>query len=148
MKTSRLAKSPFHGEENVAERRESESASTVQAVLTGLRALQRVQEDYDDDLWDITDPPFAYARHVHLHLSITVGKLARMLEPYDHVANSGSHSDVPRGEDLEPIVADLLLHAAQLANEAGMDLGAVFASRYRQNAKRFAPESSLTRFGA
>ncbi len=116
-------------------------------VSSGLRALQSAQTRYDADMWDIGEPRLSNVRHIQIHLAITVGKLARLVEPRDHQAYHGEKvEDLPSGE-IAPILADLLIHAAQLANIQGLDLGDVLAERYRQNAARFAQDSPLSTFG-
>lgn len=117
-------------------------------VVSGLTALQEAQQLYDSEMWDIADPKFANLRHIQIHLAITVGKLARLLEPQDHRLY---HGDLPTPLDtaeVSAIVADLLIHAAQIANIQELDLGAILTQRYRRNAARFAPEGSLVAFGA
>jgi hypothetical protein len=112
----------------------------------GLRSLQDVQKIYDNDMWEIEDPAFANLRHVHLHLSVTVGKLAKVVEPNDHKNYRSEQVDVPSlSEELSPVLADLLMHAAQIANMLGADLGEMLVSRYKQNAARFAPDSEFAK---
>ncbi len=117
-------------------------------VISGLRALQTAQAHYDADMWDISDPKFANLRHIQLHLAITVGKLAKLLEPQDHRAYNGQEVEELDKNEVRPIVADLLIHAAEIANIQSFDLGEALAERYRRNAVRFAPQSTLKDFGA
>lgn len=122
-------------------------ASRASDCLDGLRALQEIQAAYDAEMWDIDDPVHAKVRHIHIHLSTTVGRLASAIEPSDHDAY---HSRQSRGVDAGAVcrlIADLLMHASQLANCYGVDLDAVLAARYRSNAARFAPDSSFASFG-
>jgi hypothetical protein len=100
-------------------------------------------------MWDIDHPAHAKVRHIHIHLSTTVGRLASLIEPADHDACHGRES---AGSDADPgavanIVADLLMHAAQLANCYGLELDSALARRYRNNAQRFAPTSAFSEFG-
>ena len=125
-------------------------ASLSLQCQTGLKALQQLQNRYDDDMWDIDHPPQAKIRHIHIHLSTTVGRLASLIEPADHDAFHGRES-TPSGADpgaVANIVADLLMHAAQLANCYGLELDSALARRYRNNAQRFAPTSAFSEFGA
>jgi hypothetical protein len=115
-------------------------------VRAGLTAVQAAQTEYDAAMWEITEPPFSNLRHIHLHLSITVGRLAELLEPRDHDSHRGGQPGAVA--DIDPIVSDLLMHAAQLCNVLGRDLGEAFCGRYRQNAARFAPSSALAEFGS
>lgn len=111
-------------------------------VETALCRLQTLQDTYDQEMWDINSPGFSKLVHIHLHLSKTIGRLAAALEPMDHQLHHDGEVDVHAINDvIEPIMADLVLHAAQLANLIGKDLGAALRSRYQSNAARFAPES-------
>jgi hypothetical protein len=112
----------------------------------GLTSLQSAQALYDEDMWDITDPAFAKLRHIHLHLSNTVGKLAKLVEPLDHQVHAGAPIECTElADELAPIVADLMMHSAQIANLSSGDMGAWLIGRYKQNASRFAPESAFAR---
>ena len=75
-------------------------------VRTGLGAVQRVQVEYDKSMWDIDDPVFANLRHIQLHLSITVGKLAKLIEPRDHDTFHGRQVPEIASDDIAPIIAD------------------------------------------
>lgn len=123
-------------------------ASAGPRCLDGLRALQQIQRLYDDDMWDIDHPAHSKVRHIHIHLSSTTGRLAALIEPADHDAfhrRDGAPADTGA---VAKLIADLVMHAAQLANAFGVDLDSALASRYRNNAQRFAPESAFADFAA
>ena len=122
-------------------------ASLSRNCLEGLSALQELQQFYDSKLWDIEDPKHAKVRHVHIHISKTAGRLASLIEPADHDDFHGRESGKPDTQEVANIVADLLMHAAQLANAYGVELDSALSARYRENAQRFAPGSVLTKFG-
>lgn len=122
-------------------------ASISQTCLGGLRALQQLQQFYDSQLWDIEDPVHAKVRHVHIHISKTAGRLASLIEPADHDAYHGRELAKPNTEEVSKIIADLLMHAAQLASAYGVGLDSALSARYRGNAQHFAPDSPLTKFG-
>ena len=129
---------------DIWEQRESSVTDLFLAAAAGLRSLQALQRRYDDEMWDIDDPIFAKIRHIQLHLSITVGKLARALEPLDHREHRDEQIDLADLTDaLGPVLADLVMHAAQLANAVGEGLPGALRARYQQNAKRFAPSSAF-----
>lgn len=108
----------------------------------GAEALSVLQRQYDEDMWEISDPPFTDFRHIQMHLAITVGKIARLIEPRDHRAYRGDIPDMAEvADELEPILADLLIHSAQIANLCDRDLGSILRNRYKQNAARFSPDS-------
>ena len=120
--------------------------SLVADMKVGLKSLQSAQTQYDEDMWDITDPAFAKLRHIHLHLSGTVGKLAKVLEPRDHQVHAGAAIECTElADELAPIIADVMMHSAQIANLSSGDLASWLVARYRQNASRFAPESGFAR---
>ncbi len=113
-------------------------------AATGLRALQDLQRRYDEEMWDISDPAFSKLRHIHIHLSNTVGKLARAIEPLDHHDHRSERFDIRSVDQaIAPLVADLLIHAAQIGSILDRDLPELLIDRYRQNALRFAPESDF-----
>jgi hypothetical protein len=115
-------------------------------AATGLRALQDLQRLYDDEMWDISDPLFSKLRHIHIHLSNTIGKLARAIEPLDHHDHRSEAFEIQSiNEVMGPLVADLLIHAAQISTVINRDLPEVLMDRYRNNAQRFAPESDFTK---
>lgn len=59
-------------------------ASLSRRCQTGLMALQQIQKLYDNDMWDIDQPAHSKVRHIHIHLSTTVGRLASLIEPDSH----------------------------------------------------------------
>ncbi len=122
-------------------------ASRTSDCLEGLRALQEIQAAYDAEMWDIDEPVHAKVRHIHIHLSTTVGRLASVIEPADHDAFHGRQTKDLDAEAVDRLIADLLMHAGQLANCYGVNLDAVLAARYRRNAARFAPDSPFVSFG-
>jgi hypothetical protein len=118
-------------------------------AAVGLKAIQQIQELYDRDMWDIEDPKFEKLRHVHIHLSITVGKLAKLIEPQDHKYHSGETVEMAEnGSELRPILADLVMHSAQLANMVNGSLADMYIERCKKNADRFAPESAFVRLSS
>lgn len=111
-------------------------------AIEGLRAFAILQRQYDVDMWDISEPAFANLRHIQLHLSKSVGKIAGIVEPLDHKIYDGTIPDVALAKDeLGPILADLVIHAAQIATMVDGDLGEMIRDRYRANSSRFAPDS-------
>jgi hypothetical protein len=124
-------------------------ASLSLPCRTGLKALQEIQNRYDDDMWDIDHPAHAKVRHIHIHLSTTIGRLASLIEPADHDAFHGRDSTDSAADPgaVANLVADLLMHAAQLANCYDLELDSALARRYRNNAQRFAPTSAFAEFG-
>lgn len=118
----------------------------AEEAAAGLRALQDLQRCYDDEMWDISDPAFSKLRHIHMHLSNTIGKFARALEPLDHQDHRSESVDTQSlNDEIAPLIGDLLIHAAQISSALGQDLSATLIDRYRRNAQRFAPESEFAK---
>ncbi|MCC9741316.1 hypothetical protein [Streptomyces sp. MNU89] len=112
-----------------------------------MTALQELQHLYDAEMWGIESPSHAKIRHIHLHLSKTLGKLAAFIEPADHQEYENQEVDyLSKADDLSPVVADLLMHCAQIANLVHGSMGEFLKTRYTQNAKRFAPDSAFSNF--
>src|SRR5664279_5553799 len=105
----------------------------------GLAAVQELQQQYDAVGWQISEPNYAKARHVLLHLIKITSRLAALVEHVEHVASSrkGSDLEVSFAAELgqhRDIAAHLLFHSAQLANLAEADLTYELATLYRANA--------------
>lgn len=116
-------------------------------VEKGFAALQKVQDLYDSDLWAINSPPFAKYRHVVIHISVLAGELSKLSEALEHQTTTKDISDInlqPYHDKITPWIADLLLHAAQLANLANQAMYPLLVNRIKANALRFGPNS---RFG-
>lgn len=127
---------------------EAALASLSQSCLGGLRALQQIQELYDAEMWDIDEPTHAKVRQIHIHPSKTVGRLAALIELADHDDFHGRDGARSDNRDVASLVADLLMHAAQLADAYDLELESALAARYRSNAQRLAPESPFADFAS
>lgn len=116
---------------------------------TGLRAAQQLQSMYDAVGWQIEEPAWAKLRHILLHLTKINAQIAELVEPLEHRAHAGSEIDATvlriQLRAHANIGADLLFHAAQIANLAEADLGEEFETLHRTNARRFAPDSDFAR---
>ena len=116
-------------------------------IKKGLQALCEFQADLDDATWQIQSTLLAKFRHISLHLSVVNGSIAGLCEKWEHAilkneetANNLMHLDM---ELLGDVVADLIIHAAQLSNIMGGDLFSILSHRVARNVKRFAPDSNL-----
>ncbi len=116
-------------------------------IKHGLTALGQFQTKLDGETWQITDPMLAKVRHINLHLSKVNGSLAGIVEKWDHAAadntSSASDAEMLQPEVLQDIIADLMMHAAQLSNVLGVSMYDAYTRRVNSNLKRFAPESKL-----
>lgn len=111
----------------------------------GLAALCQLQRLYDEVGWQIQEPSWAKTRHIMLHLMKVTAVIARLVESVEHAEASG---EPPTGEAFRGVLherrrlaADLVFHAAQLANLGEFDLADEVRGLYRENAATFAPES-------
>jgi len=115
------------------------------AAISGASAIQQLQDEYDKVGWQIKDPTWAKARHLLYHLMSATTELALLVEDVEHAEVRG---EVVTSEDFNEklakhssISANLLFHAAQIANMAGVDLGAELVRLQARNAQRFAPNT-------
>lgn len=99
-----------------------------------LKDLQNKQMQYDADYFMIKTQ-FEKIRHITLHLTSTLGKMAKYCEikeheniPSDTIANQLEHEVIP----------DLLIHSLQLANIFNLDLNGEYFERLENNIKRLA----------
>ena len=111
----------------------------------GLAALCHLQGLYDDVGWRIQDPSWAKTRHIMLHLVRVTAAVARLVESVEHADERGEPptSEVFRAVLYEHrrLAADLVFHAAQLANLGEFGLTHEVRALYRDNATTFAPDS-------
>ena len=115
-------------------------------VETGLVALQKLQDLYDADLWAIQSPPFAKFRHIVIHITILAGELSKLGEAWEHESHMHDVSELDissQNNRIGPCIADLLIHASQLANIVSEEMYPVLVSRFQENAERFSPKSKF-----
>lgn len=117
-------------------------------ITEGFQALQLLQAEYDAVGWHISDPPFEKLRHISFHFAIMAGQVSSICEAGEHKANASSAGtsavDVLESRDgLKFVVADMLFHAAQLANLLNLTLEECLIERYSTNARKFAPDSQF-----
>lgn len=117
------------------------------AAISGASAIQQLQDEYDKVGWQIKDPTWAKSRHLLYHLLSATTELALLIEDVEHAEVRG---EVVSSEDFNNklaehrgISANLLFHAAQIANMSGIDLGAELVRLQARNAQRFAPDSAF-----
>jgi len=117
-------------------------------VKNGLEALQLLQAEYDAIGWRISDPAFEKFRHIALHLTIMAGRFSAVCEAGEHEATASPEGTstvnlLKFEETVKVEVADMLFHAAQLANLVNLTLHSCLMERYATNASRFAPDSKF-----
>jgi hypothetical protein len=123
----------------------SEKTAQLRVAANVIRDVQIAYDSVAWADWEAGNPPFAKLRHIHLHLARTLGKLATVCHPLDHVLNDGGEVDLTPDADVPHIVADLIHHAAQIASLYNLDLGTCVIDRYRENALRFCPDSDFAK---
>lgn len=121
----------------------------VHQMREGLRAAQRLQAQYDAVGWRIQEPSWAKARHMLYHLLNAIAELAQFVESAEHAEQEGRG---PTSDDFRMtlaerprLAADLVFHAAQIANLQAIDLGEQLVDLWRLNATKFAPDSEFAR---
>ena len=105
-----------------------------------LEQLMKTQVSYDDFFFDLKGGSrFEKIRHINLHLTCTLGKLARFCEKAEHAIKNGE-DPMSLPENLivkKEVIADLLSHAAQLGTLLETDLETAFLERIAYNTERF-----------
>lgn len=95
-----------------------------------LHEAQRIQADYDKEHWSHARG-FETTRHSTLHLGKLLGKISTYCEAIEHDGD-------PSPQQLhQEVIPDLLIFAARLANNEGMDLTDAFTTRTEQLRQRF-----------
>lgn len=99
-----------------------------------ISGYQRMQSDFDDQYFDLRDEScFDQVRHILLHLSCTVGKLARLCEKYEHalLKDKAAQFDVAglNKEVMMEVIPDLLIHSLQLARYMDLSLSDLYVGR-------------------
>jgi hypothetical protein len=120
----------------------------LDSVAVGLRALMTIQENYDADMWAIQNPPFEKFRHISLHIMMLAGTLAQLCEGGEHMSRAEQDPMLPiskKSIENAQIIADLLIHAAQLGNLLTEDLYSALITRYSGNARNFSPSSAFAK---
>jgi hypothetical protein len=95
-----------------------------------LHEVQAAQAAYDAEFWTHQPGPETIG-HSERHIAKLLGKLATVAEIYDH-------NETPNLEQLDKeVIPDLLIFAARLANDRGIDLAQAFADRTEVLRERF-----------
>lgn len=95
-----------------------------------LRAVQETQATYDSEYWTHEPGPETIC-HTERHIGKLMGKIATVAEMYDH----GETPDLSALDN--EVIPDLLIYAARLANDRGIDLEQAFTSRTEALRQRF-----------
>jgi hypothetical protein len=95
-----------------------------------LREVQETQAAYDAVHWS-HEPGVQTVSHSERHITKLAGKIATVAEMYDH----GEEPDLTQ-LDVE-VIPDLLIFAARLANDRGIDLAQAFTQRTEGLRQRF-----------
>jgi hypothetical protein len=98
-----------------------------------LRDVQAEQAVYDSEHWP-HQPGAETICHSERHIGKLMGKIATVAEMCDH----GETPDLTT-LDYE-IIPDLLIYAARLANDRGIDLAEAFTARTQQLRERFSQQ--------
>lgn len=95
-----------------------------------LREVQDAQAAYDANFWAHQPGPDTIC-HSERHIGKLMGKIATVAEMYDH----GEAPDLAQLD--EEVIPDLLIFAARLANDRGIDLGEAFTARTEALGQKF-----------
>jgi hypothetical protein len=117
-------------------------------IKLGLEALAKFQEKLDAATWQISKPELAKLRHISLHIAKLNGSLAEICEKWEHeiARNEQAINDLTniKPEVMQDIIADLIMHAAQLGNLIQANLYAALSQRVTRNIQRFAPDAAIS----
>jgi hypothetical protein len=98
-----------------------------------LSEVQAAQAAYDADNWTHQPGPETIC-HSERHIGKLMGKIATVAEMYDH-------GESPNLSQLDSeVIPDLLIYAARLANDRGIDLGQAFSDRTEALKQRFSQQ--------
>ncbi len=98
-----------------------------------LREVQAAQAEYDRSFWAHQQGSETIS-HSERHLAKLLGKLATVAEEYDHEGE-------PELTQLdEEVIPDLLIFAARLANDRGINLNDAFDQRTATLVERFSTD--------
>lgn len=92
--------------------------------------VQAAQAAYDADYW-VHSPGSETICHSERHIGKLMGKIATVAEMYDH----GGTPDLSQLD--HEVIPDLLIFAARLANDRGIDLEQAFIARTEVLVRRF-----------
>ena len=92
--------------------------------------VQSLQEEYDKDHWAHNQGPPTIS-HSERHIAKLTGKIATVAEMFDH----GEEPDL--SQLVNEVIPDLLIYAAKLANDRGIDLNEAFRNRTKELKQRF-----------
>lgn len=112
-----------------------EDAQAPERSYEPLDELQKTQEAYDANYWELNDPAREKLGHVNAHGLKTLGKIAAVFERHAHdvrrMGETGGEIPLRNAEVLwEEAAPDLCMHALQVTNARGMKLGALYRSEF------------------
>lgn len=97
-----------------------------------IKDLQKLQASMDEKYWDHEgDSDMENIRHVTLHLTKLIGKMATYCEAAEHDKNPSS--DQIKNE----CIPDLLMHSLRLANILNVDVKELYDGRLEHIKKMF-----------
>ena len=95
-----------------------------------LAELDAISVAYEETHWVASKTRKGKARHVLLHAAKTLGKLATVVEKWEH----GLSAD--EGVIAKEVVPELLMYALMLAREEGVNVEECFLARIEMNEKK------------
>lgn len=94
----------------------------ISEELMNLQEMQKFQKDFDEEYFEI-NTGFEKLRHVLLHLVKSTGKMATYCESIEHGKETNPSQVV------DEVLADLLIHALQIANYYDVNLSKKYDER-------------------
>lgn len=100
-----------------------------------LKDLQKIQENYDENYWELNLDEFEKIRHITLHMGKLMGKISGYCEEKEH--NVLKNGLVSTEKIKNEIIPDLLVYSLQLSNILKLDLETEYLNRLEKNKKFF-----------
>lgn len=95
------------------------------------KEIQKIQAEYDQLYWQHNTPEFEKIRHIIVHISKLLVKLAEYCEKTEH------RDIIDKSKIKEQVIPDLVLYSAQLSNLLELDLGDSYLKIIEENKKIF-----------
>ena len=95
------------------------------------KEIQKIQAEYDKLYWQHNNPEFEKIRHITLHISKLLGKLAEYCEKTEH------GDIIDKSKITDQVIPDLVFYSVQLSNLLELDLGDAYMKRIEENKKIF-----------
>lgn len=95
-----------------------------------IKELDRISVEFEKEYWVAPSTRKGKTRHILLHMTKMLGKLATVIEKWEHGL------EVEEKVIREEVIADMFMYSLMLAREENVDLEEVFLNRLEMNKKK------------